>query len=60
MMNFRSDNEAGAHPSIIEALSRAYASGGAKSFGEAEWTQRVEHRLREVFDNSDLAALISF
>jgi len=56
MMNFRSDNEAGAHPSIIEALSRAYGSGSAKSFGEDAWTRRVEHRLQEVFDNPNLAA----
>jgi threonine aldolase len=55
MMNFRSDNEAGAHPLIIEALGRAFTSGSASSFGEDEWTQRAERRLREVF-KPDLVA----
>jgi threonine aldolase len=55
-MNFRSDNEAGAHPLIIEALGRAFTSGSASSFGEDEWTGRAERRLRTVFDNPDLVA----
>ena len=40
-MNFRSDNEVGAHPSIIEAVSRAFSSGSAFSYGADDWTQRV-------------------
>ena len=44
-MNFRSDNEAGVHPSILEAVSRAFASGTAPSYGTDQWTQRVERRL---------------
>ena len=55
-MNFRSDNEAGAHPRIIEAVSRAFASGSAPSYGADDWTQRVEHRLREIFEKPDLVA----
>ena len=55
-MNFRSDNEVGAHPSIIEAVSRAFSSGSAFSYGADDWTQRVERRLRELFDKPDLAA----
>lgn len=54
MMNVRSDNEAGAHPLIIDALRRAFTSGSPASFGEDEWTRRVERRLREVFDKPDL------
>ena len=53
-MNSRSDNEAGAHPLVIEALGRAFARTSASSFGEDEWTRRVERRLREIFDKPDL------
>lgn len=56
MMNFRSDNEAGAHPLVIDALGHAFASGSPASFGEDEWTRRVEQRLREIFDEPDLLA----
>ena len=56
MINLRSDNEVGAHPLIIEAVSRAFSSGPAKSYGADEWTQRVERRLREIFDKPDLVA----
>ncbi|MFI4998600.1 MAG: threonine aldolase family protein [Reyranellales bacterium] len=55
-MNFRSDNEVGAHPAIIKAVSHAFSSGSAFSYGADEWTQRVERRLREIFDKPDLAA----
>jgi threonine aldolase len=55
-MNFRSDNEVGAHPSIIEAVARAFTSGPAHSYGADEWTHRVERRLRELFDKPDLVA----
>ena len=56
MMNFRSDNEAGAHPLIIAAVGRAFASGSPAAFGEDECTRRVEQRFREVFDKPDLLA----
>ena len=55
-MNFRSDNEVGAHPTIIEAVSRAFTSGTAFSYGADSWTQRVEQRLRELFNKPDLVA----
>ncbi len=55
-MNFRSDNEAGAHPAIIEAVGRAFSAGPVHSYGADEWTQRVERRLRELFEKPDLAA----
>ena len=56
MMNFRSDNEAAAHPLIIAVVGRAFASGSPAAFGEDEWTRRVERRFREVFDKPDLLA----
>ncbi len=55
-MNFRSDNEVGAHPAIIEAVSRAFAAGPVHSYGADEWTQRVEQRLRDLFEKPDLVA----
>ena len=55
-MNFRSDNEAGAHPAIIEAVSKAFRAGPVHSYGADAWTQKVEHRLREIFEKPDLAA----
>jgi threonine aldolase len=56
LINFRSDNEVGAHPRIIEAVSRAFSSGSAPSYGADEWTHRVENRLRDIFDKPDLVA----
>lgn len=53
-MNFRSDNEAGAHPTIIEAVSTAFSSGSAHAYGADEWTQRLERRMRELFEKPDL------
>ncbi|MDI1285872.1 MAG: low specificity L-threonine aldolase [Reyranella sp.] len=55
-MNFRSDNEVGAHPAIIEAVGRAFSSGTAPSYGADDWTQRVEQRLRDLFQRPDLVA----
>jgi threonine aldolase len=55
-MNFRSDNEAGAHPAIIEAVAKAFRAGPVHSYGADEWTQRVERRLRDIFEKPDLVA----
>ena len=55
-MNFRSDNEAGAHPAIIEAVGRAFTAGSAYSYGADAWTQKVESRLRDIFEKPDLSA----
>ena len=55
-MNFRSDNEVGAHPAIIEAVSRAFSAGPVHSYGADEWTHRVVQRLRDLFEKPDLAA----
>ena len=55
-MNFRSDNETGAHPAIIEAVSRAFAAGNVHSYGADSWTRKVENRLREIFEKPDLSA----
>ncbi|MBV8392641.1 MAG: low specificity L-threonine aldolase [Alphaproteobacteria bacterium] len=55
-MNFRSDNETGAHPAIIEAVGRAFTSGSAFSYGADEWTHKVEQRLRILFEKPELRA----
>jgi threonine aldolase len=55
-MNFRSDNEAGAHPAIIEAVSQAFRAGPVHSYGADRWTQKVESRLRDIFEKPDLCA----
>jgi threonine aldolase len=55
-MNFRSDNEAGAHPAIIEAVSKAFRAGPVHSYGADAWTEKVEYRLREIFEKPDLVA----
>lgn len=52
-MHFASDNIAGVHPKIMEAL--VAANGGvAKSYGEDDLTQAFEARLKDVFE-TDLA-----
>ncbi|MBL0897276.1 MAG: low specificity L-threonine aldolase, partial [Reyranella sp.] len=53
-MNFRSDNEVGAHPNILEAVNRAFSGGTAPSYGADDWTHEVERRLREIFEKPDL------
>lgn len=55
-MDFRSDNVVGAHPKVIQAVSRAFQSGPASSYGDDPWTERVERKLREIFERADLAA----
>jgi threonine aldolase len=55
-MNFRSDNEAGAHPAILSAVTKAFQAGPVHSYGADEWTQKVENRLREIFEKPDLCA----
>ncbi|MFQ6016989.1 MAG: threonine aldolase family protein [Kiloniellaceae bacterium] len=54
MVNFCSDNAAGASPEIVAALAAA-AHGPALPYGEDDWTRRVEARLAEIFE-TELAA----
>ena len=49
MMDFRSDNVAGAHPKVIEALARANA-GNASAYGTDELSRAVEARLAAMFE----------
>jgi threonine aldolase len=49
-MNFASDNWAGAHPAIAEALS-GHAAGYARAYGAGELDKAVEARLGEIFEH---------
>jgi threonine aldolase len=46
---FASDNTAGICPEALAALQEAN-SGSAASYGEDEWTARLCHRVREIFE----------
>ena len=54
-MNFCSDNVTGAAPEILAALT-ANNSGAFASYGADKLTERVESKLKEIFE-TDLAAL---
>ena len=47
--NFASDNVAGALPEVIAAVTEA-ASAAAMPYGNDPWTERVEARLRDIFE----------
>ena len=48
MKSFASDNYAGAHPAILDAVAAAN-DGHARAYGEDPWTARMEERFREHF-----------
>lgn len=48
-MYFASDNWAGVHPAISEALSEA-AAGFDPAYGSGDWDKRVKARFSEIFE----------
>jgi threonine aldolase len=46
--HFASDNHSGAHPEVLDAISRANA-GHADSYGEDDWSDRVGELFRRHF-----------
>lgn len=48
LQSFASDNVAGAHPAVIEALSAANV-GSVRPYGDDPWTVRAVDGLRELF-----------
>lgn len=48
MRDFASDNHAGAHPQVLEALAVA-SQGHAGAYGNDRWTERCEELLRRHF-----------
>src|SRR5439155_15257944 len=49
-MNFASDNAAGIAPEILAAIALAN-QGQALAYGQDHWTERLEHRLAEMFEH---------
>ena len=54
---FASDNHAGVHPEVIEAIAAAN-EGHAHSYGDDDWTRRAEARFREHFGEQASAFLV--
>lgn len=57
-MNFSSDNWAGAHPSVCEALTR-HASGFATAYGASALDKAVEQRFNEIFEREVAVFFVS-
>jgi threonine aldolase len=55
--SFASDNYAGAHPAVLEAVVAANAEH-APAYGNDPWTARVEERLRAAFGESARSYLV--
>ena len=56
--SFASDNFAGAHPAVLEAVARAN-HGHAPAYGDDPWTKECEGRFRELF-GADVTTLLTF
>ena len=50
---FASDNYAGAHPAVLEAVVAAN-TGWARAYGDDAWTARLRERLRELFGEVEI------
>jgi threonine aldolase len=46
--DFGSDNHAGAHPAVLQAMADA-STGAAMAYGADDWTRRAEERLAAMF-----------
>ncbi|MEY2402052.1 MAG: threonine aldolase [Ilumatobacteraceae bacterium] len=55
--DFSSDNAAGAHPAVIDAIAAANA-GHAVAYGADRWTEEVQARFREMFGPTTEAFLV--
>ena len=58
VMNFGSDNAAGASPKVMEALMAAN-QGVAAAYGADAWTTRVEAQLSDVFEREIGVSLLA-
>jgi threonine aldolase len=56
--SFASDNAAGAHPAVLEAIARVNV-GHALAYGDDDETRACERRFRELFRN-DVTTLLTF
>jgi threonine aldolase len=55
--SFASDNAAGAHPAVVEAVARAN-HGHALAYGDDHWTRECEAAFHDLF--GDVATLLTF
>jgi threonine aldolase len=55
--SFASDNAAGAHPVVVEAVAKAN-HGHALAYGEDRWTRECEGAFRDLF--GDVTTLLTF
>jgi threonine aldolase len=58
MSGFTSDNDAGAHPKVLEAVLAANA-GPALAYGDDPWTPRAARRFGELFE-ADVQVFFTF
>jgi threonine aldolase len=58
MSGFTSDNDAGAHPKVLDAVLAANV-GSALAYGEDRWTQRAAQRFGELFE-ADVEVFFTF
>jgi threonine aldolase len=56
-VSFGSDNHAGIHPAVLQAIGAAN-TGHVPAYGDDPWTQRLEQRFRELL--GDVAAFPVF
>jgi threonine aldolase len=49
---FASDNYAGAHPAVLDAVAAAN-EGWARAYGDDDWTARLRARLRELLGDAE-------
>ena len=57
--SFASDNVAGAHPAVLEAIVAANG-GSAAPYGADPWTARAIARVRELFGADDAEVLFTY
>ncbi|KFB09121.1 threonine aldolase family protein [Nitratireductor basaltis] len=57
-MNFASDNWAGAHPAISEALAQ-HSTGHASAYGTSELDRQVEQKFSELFEREVAVFFVS-
>jgi threonine aldolase len=55
--SFASDNAAGAHPAVLDAIARAN-HGHALAYGDDQWTRQCEGAFRDLF--GDVTTLLTF
>lgn len=58
LMNFGSDNAAGASPKVMDALMAANR-GAAPAYGADAWTTRVEAQMSELFEREVAVGLLA-